>query len=375
MKLCFINDSLGSGGAERQIVELATGIKIRGYEVEVVYYHPDSFFKSQLENAGITVTRLYAEGRISKILTVRKWISKTQPDILHGFGRYSSALISLANLFGNKTKIVVSDWFGGIPSKSFVANLREIIRLSIIRHIFIFADHIITESQTNRKKIISYVPALKNKISVFNNLIDLEKFKHINIKEKNETFRFICVASVSSRKNFISLIKAVIELKKNTKKPFIITWVGAIPKKGTSDGGMYQEAQKLISNNGLEDVFYFSGQREDVVTELHQSDAFVLVSKMEGMPNALWEGMACGLPVVASSVSNIPDIVNNGVNGFLCDPFDVSSITEALSKTLKLSDKEFISFEIEARKSIEKHFNKEQLLDNYEVLYKRLLQK
>jgi glycosyltransferase involved in cell wall biosynthesis len=65
---------------------------------------------------------------------------------------------------------------------------------------------------------------------------------------------------------------------------------------------------------------------------LNQSDIFVLPSRSEGMPNALLQAMACGLPIVTTNVSSIPEIIQDGINGYLAPPNDPVALYRSLKK-------------------------------------------
>jgi glycosyltransferase involved in cell wall biosynthesis len=76
------------------------------------------------------------------------------------------------------------------------------------------------------------------------------------------------------------------------------------------------------------------GERSDVAEQLAQSDVFVLASRSEGMPLSVLEAMAAGLPVVASSVGGIPELVVSGETGLLVRPGDIDALAAALHTVL-----------------------------------------
>src|SRR5205823_4031015 len=86
------------------------------------------------------------------------------------------------------------------------------------------------------------------------------------------------------------------------------------------DGIFMPQMKRIVAELGIQDSVEFLGLRADVVDLLQQSWGFVLPSRWEGMPNALLEAMACGLPCVATRVSGSEDIISDGVNGLLVEP-------------------------------------------------------
>jgi glycosyltransferase involved in cell wall biosynthesis len=87
--------------------------------------------------------------------------------------------------------------------------------------------------------------------------------------------------------------------------------------------------QRLVGELGVSDHIFFLGERLDVPNLLRQFDIFVFPSLREGMPNALLEAMAIGLPVVASAVGGILEVVSDGVNGLLVPPASPMSLADA----------------------------------------------
>jgi len=115
----------------------------------------------------------------------------------------------------------------------------------------------------------------------------------------------------------------------------------------------------------------FRGRQEDVLSVLSDTDIFVLPTLSEGMSNVLLEAMACGLPIVATSVGGNCDLISDMHNGILVPPGDPHALSEALIEILhnttlaqQLGD--------EARKTVEDHYSLESIADSYLQLYKRL---
>lgn len=121
----------------------------------------------------------------------------------------------------------------------------------------------------------------------------------------------------------------------------------------------------------LEENIQFLGKREDVFSLLLDSDIFVLPTLSEGMSNVLLEAMACGLPVVTTSVGGNCDLISNGHNGILVPPGDLDALGEALMEILhdaalaqQLGD--------EARRTVEKHYSLGSITDSYLALYNKI---
>jgi glycosyltransferase involved in cell wall biosynthesis len=100
------------------------------------------------------------------------------------------------------------------------------------------------------------------------------------------------------------------------------------------DGDGRAELQQRAASEGLQDVVRFLGFRDDVPGLLAASDVLVLPSRREGFPNTLLEGMALGLPVVATCADGIPELVQDGVTGALVAIDDESRFTAEVARLL-----------------------------------------
>ncbi len=99
---------------------------------------------------------------------------------------------------------------------------------------------------------------------------------------------------------------------------------------GRREAEMRQLAQEL----GLAGRVHFLGQRPDIPDLLGALDIFVLPSHSEGVSLALLEAMAAGLPVIATAVGGLPEVVTDGVNGLLIPPQDPEALAQALARLL-----------------------------------------
>ena len=89
-------------------------------------------------------------------------------------------------------------------------------------------------------------------------------------------------------------------------------------------------AELFIEKQGLEKIIDLYPADHNIRDKMQKADVIGLFSFFEGLPNAICEGMALGKPIIASSVSDIPLFIEDGVNGKLCDPHNISTISEAI---------------------------------------------
>jgi glycosyltransferase involved in cell wall biosynthesis len=138
------------------------------------------------------------------------------------------------------------------------------------------------------------------------------------------------------------------------------------------DGPIEKQLKCMATALGIQDSVEFAGLRQDVSVQLHRGCVAVLPSRWEGMPNAILEAMACGLPCVATRVSGSEDIVQHGINGLLVENEDYQDMAQAL--LLLLQDQVRIRiYAAAARKTIERHYSLARIIDRYIEIYQHLI--
>ncbi len=172
-----------------------------------------------------------------------------------------------------------------------------------------------------------------------------------------------CVAHLKTVKNHRLLVEVARRLAA-VRDDFLIFLVGAGPRQSS--------IRRSIARYGLEDRVIMTGVRRDIPRVLGQSDIFVLQSRWEGLPVSILEAMASGLPVVATEVGGIAELVADGRTGLLVPSGDVTALTAALTRLLDDPDLRRRMGEAGQRRFRE-HFEQEIMIDRMDRLYRRLV--
>jgi glycosyltransferase involved in cell wall biosynthesis len=136
----------------------------------------------------------------------------------------------------------------------------------------------------------------------------------------------LSVGRFSTEKAHSDLLRAAQCVQEGGAPPFRLVLVGDGPERG--------RLEALRRESPAADLIVFAGTTKDVSLYYEMADLFVLPSLSEGSPNALLEAMAAGLPVVATSVGGVPEIVRPGENGLLVPARNVDGLAEAISRML-----------------------------------------
>jgi N-acetylglucosaminyldiphosphoundecaprenol N-acetyl-beta-D-mannosaminyltransferase len=172
----------------------------------------------------------------------------------------------------------------------------------------------------------------------------------------------LTVARLSYEKDLATLLQAAELLGPSSPARFVIV----------GDGPMRGDLERAIQARGLAPRVVLAGFRRDVADALQAADLFVLPSLMEGMPNALLEAMAAGLPAVATNVGGIPEVVRDGIEGLLVRARDHRALAHAVGVLLADSPRRK-AMGAAARLRIAQEFRVDLVAGHYAALYEALL--
>ena len=208
---------------------------------------------------------------------------------------------------------------------------------------------------------------IKQDISIVPNFVDSDAFNpapHEAVEKLGD--RQIVIAHISNFrpvKRVQDLVAAMEIVVKEAEDAQLIL---------VGDGPERQRVELMVDKLGLRRNVLLTGYRRDVVDFLRCSDTLVLCSEIESAPLTLLEGMSSGLPVIATGVGGIPEIVADGRNGFLVPPKSPGALAE---KILELaSDRELrLRMGEEARRTVLERFTADKIVPKYEEVYRSVV--
>ncbi|WP_302925986.1 glycosyltransferase [Holdemania filiformis] len=313
MKIIQIIPDFGLAGAETMCENLTLELVKAGHSVTVISmfdYH--SAITERLEKAGIEIIYLNKNLGIdfTMIPKMVKVFKKINPDVIHTHRNCPQYAIPAAIVTGVKCRV---------HTVHNVAN-KENAKLARILNKFFFKHcHLIPValSELIRDTIVEEYDIEKEMIPVILNGIDLSKCIPKDDYSISGKFKILHIGRFSEQKNHIGLLQGYKLFCE--KYPDSELWL-------IGDGEKKKEIETFALENNLSANVNFLGLQSYVYNYLHNADVFTLPSNYEGIPMTLIEAMGTGLPIVATAVGGVPDMIKNGESGILInsDPQEIA---------------------------------------------------
>ncbi len=353
--VCYMG-TLGSGGAEHQMVILSSLLADKGYDVTIPTYRDGVDFY----DVDPRVKREHiANGKhkIIKVLALMWHALTVKADIVVSWGFFQSVFILFALLFRPRVKVIC----GERECTKLAPSIYEKILYAIL---YKRAAYIVPNSYAQRDYEVNKHPSYANKIVTIINYTDVEHFK-VGPYPNNDTLRIGIVCRVEQQKNMWNLIEAMNIVKQKVSLPFEIHWYGKKDYTNPVQIEYIETGLKKIHEYGLDQNIFLEGRTKDVAGVIASCDVMCLASFFEGFSNSLSEYICCGKPVLCSNIDENIIMVQDGVNGFTFDPNNVESIADAFIKffSLELSVKQQMG--LKSRERANELFNKEKFVGAY----------
>lgn len=327
MKILLFTDSLGSGGAQRQLIGLALMLKEQKYVVKVCTYYNFDFYKSYLDKHKIVNELIQGANNVkTRIWSVKKFLKKENPDWVIAYQETPSLVACIAKVLGCKCRLIVSE---RNTTQSIGKN--EKIRFFLYR----WADVIVPNSYAQERFLVEHYPWMQNKLKTISNFVDLNRF--VFTEKKGRGIPVIMIAAtIWPSKNTLGFIEAVKLLVEN-QIVFRVEWYGVVADYEE----YFRQCNDLITQYGIQKYITLFPKTKQIQEKYRDCDFFCLPSFYEGTPNVICEAMACGRPVLCSDVCDNQIYVKEGENGFLFNPKKPKDIASQIERALSLSETEY----------------------------------
>jgi glycosyltransferase involved in cell wall biosynthesis len=355
-EVCFIAGTLGQGGAERQLFHILKSLQQSGVGVRVLSLTKGEFWEKRIRELRIPVTWVgEQESKMLRLASILKALRGHRPQVLQS-----------QHVFTNLYAVAAARALG-IREVGALRNSGETEAWSsgkVLGRLNLRAPRsLVVNSRAAMRKAIDWGVPSEN-LHFLPNVVDSDQFKPAGRLE-SDRLQLIAVARLVKEKRLDRFLDVLARLQQRSDKPVSGLIVGAGPLKARLE----DQARGL----GLSpETFEIREPVQDMRPIYHQADILVLTSDFEGTPNVVLEAMASGLPVVATRVGGVPEVVRDGETGYLTEPGDDKSMTDAL---LALIKHEHLRSEqgSRARKYIESNYSVDRLPALLEGLYSEAL--
>ncbi len=311
--LVFILEEMNFGGTQRQVLELAKHIDKTLFTPEIWTVRAGDALIPQAEEANIKVKVLRHDATLRPFLAAYalwKELRKKRPALIHLCTVFPNVWGRILGKILNLPAIV-----GGCKGQGN-------IRLQHEKFLWPLAHNHICDAKSI-KIALQDLGVPESRVHFITNGVNVEFFSPP--AEKTSTPDILCVGRMVEEKDHNTLLKAFSIVQKQMPDARLHL---------VGDGPLFQNTQKLSSVLGLDNNIIFYGASFKVQEHMQQAKMFVLSSISEGTPNVLLEAMACELPIVATAVAGIPDMIEHEKQGLLVPPRKPEELAKAMLKIL-----------------------------------------
>jgi len=335
LRVLYLIDSLGQGGAEHLLVRYLEALPRAGVDpaVVVIQDRDGNPLAGAISELGVPLENLHIDRlrRRGALARVGAAIDRASPDLVH-------TQLEFSNILGT-----IAARRRGIPAVATLHTLdrprpwsRDAVRFRLMARVLATrASRVIAVSHSAAQHFTNRSGAGRRLVTTLHNGIELERFlrPHPGAAARlrsdlgvPETSRFVVtVAVLRPPKGIDDLIAAL---------PGVVLGVPDTHLVVVGDGPARPDLEQAVAAHGVAGRVHFLGHRADVDEVLAAADVFVLPSHTEALPTVLIEAMAAGLPVVATTVGGIPEMVERGSSALLVPPHQPELLAEAITRVL-----------------------------------------
>lgn len=365
IRVVYLAHAFMVGGAEEMVLNLVRHLPAR-FEPLVCCIHEAGPIGEEIRKTGTPLAVLGLTPGLRRpgdIGGIRRYLRDTRPQIVHTFLLTASIYGRLAAIL-ERVPVVIGTEVNIYEHKRFAHALAE-------RLLMAGTDRIIASADSVRDFYVKQVHADPAKVDVIYNAVDFAQADATMSKAEMRTSLRLpsdarvagVIARLTEQKGHRYLFEALASVPALSNVHLLV--VG---------GGERRDALgRDVSAKGLSSRVHFLGPRRDLGNLLAAMDVFVLPSLWEGLPLSMVLAMGAGVPVVATRVAGIPEVVDDGRTGLLVPPRDAGALGEALARVC--SDAQLRArIGAAARAAVLPRFGIDRYVDSIVGLYDRLLE-
>lgn len=376
LRVLYVIEGLGTGGAERSLAEMLPRLIALGIEPEVAcFFRREEGVEAEVVASGIPVHLISAGGRAGRLRSLRRLVSALRPDVVHTtlfeadvLGRLACAGLEVPVL----SSLVNTSYLPGRLHDPDVRRWRleaaRIVDGLTARHLpthFHALTNAVKDASVRALGIpprrITVIPRGRDPARLGCPDPDRRRRARVALGIQQDTPVLVNVGRQEFQKGHHVLLRAAARL--STRRPVAVLVAGRTGKATTG-------LRALQRDLGLAGTVRFLGHRDDVPEVLAAADVFVFPSLYEGLGGAVLEAMALGIPVVASDLPVLREVVQPGRTGLLVPPGDPVALAQAVDGLLDRPARA-AALGQRARKVFQTHFTLDPVVSRMAELYRR----
>jgi glycosyltransferase involved in cell wall biosynthesis len=363
LRVAFVITSTGVGGAERQVYDLASTFRSRGWGVGVISMLPmDQQFLPLLDVgvrlASLDMTQGIADPRA--LVRLARLLSAWRPDVVHGHMVHANLLTRLARLIAPGPRVIstMHNQDEGHQWRYYAYRLTD-----PLAHITTTVSRVAVEEAVRRHAV------RRTNLLLVPNGVRTEGY------ERDAELRASTRGSLGLDDHFTWLtVGRLVEAKRHTD---LIAAMGRVKQMApdvrlliAGTGPLHSSLTDEMEKAALGPNIALLGLRRDVPALMQAADGFVMSSAWEGLPMVLLEASASSLPIVTTDVGGSRDVVKDNETGFLAPDRQPDRLAKAMLRVMSLGQEERRSMGDEARRHVVSSFGLERIADRWEELYR-----
>jgi glycosyltransferase involved in cell wall biosynthesis len=366
IKLLFLVVGLGVGGTESHLLELASRIDRKKFEVVVVSLKPDGALVSELRSRGVRVLSLNGKGKmdIRVLFRLREVLRAERPDVVQSFLFWANVASRLVRQAGKKV-CVVSAYHDQVAQEGWFNRFVDRVTMR-------WTNRMVCCSHAVRRSVKLRIGGREEQFVVIPFGVEAGRFRGVAALLKNElglqeglpVIGTVC-RLVEPKKGLRFLLEAVVQLEREVDGPLCQVLI-------VGDGPAEERLRVMAQQLGIASRVIFAGTRRDIPQLLPLLDAFVLPSLYEGFGIAILEAMAAGRPVVATTVGGIPEFVTHGETGILVEPGNAAALARAI-QTVLANPEQARQMGLRGQRHVQENFEIASVVRRHEEVYEACL--
>lgn len=363
INLLHLITELEPGGAENLLLHIIRRLDKGKFNVQVWYIYGAGTLAEGMREAGAKVCDLSRKGRIDPLLPFRLFvrIRREKIRVVHTHLVHASIVGRIAAKLAGVRSIITTRHYAKYQKEKSLVSWVE-------RKTVAFNDGIIAVSDAVREHMVNRERCRPEKIRVIRNALDLGLFDSlvsgINSRRRGQ-FLLGAVGRLHPSKGYDILLRAI---------PLVTERFPRAKLMIAGNGREKHHLKQLCSQLRISNVVFFLGMKTsaEVKDLLGRINLFVMASNWEGLPIAVLEAMASGLPVVATNVGGLAEVVQHGQSGFLVPPGQPRVLAERINYLLENRE---VCAEMgkKGRRRVEALFSSQRMITELESTYQRLL--